>query len=226
MNVALILAGGIGSRLNEHVPKQFMIVNDKPMIIYTLEKFEQSPLIDEICVVCVEGWTDQLKEYCAQFNITKCKHICVGGSTGLKSVVNGLIHLRDISEEDMILIHDGVRPFVDEQIIADNLEVAGRYGCAMTSVPCVETLVHSLDGVYADRIQSRDHLQRIQTPQTFKAKILRELFDSTDISESSQPSAFALYMSTGKPIYCSKGSERNIKITFPQDIQSLSDWFK
>jgi 2-C-methyl-D-erythritol 4-phosphate cytidylyltransferase len=226
MNVALILAGGLGSRVNGDVPKQFMIVHDKPVIIYTLEKFEQSSLIDEICVVCVEGWTEKLTEYCQQFNITKCKHICVGGDTGLQSVLNGLKQLKNISDEDMILIHDGVRPFLDPWVIAENLNVAYEYGVAMTSIPCVETLVFSENGVYADKCISRDHLRSIQTPQTFKAKILRDLFRMTDVSASLQPSAFAFYMSTGQPIYCSEGSQRNVKLTYPKDVESFADWFK
>lgn len=226
MNIALILAGGVGSRTKERIPKQFVLVNGKPVIIYTLEKFNKSEHIDQLYVVCLEGWKEKLREYAIEYNITKLVHICVGGNNGLKSAYNGLMCMQDLSDEDMVLIHDGVRPFVDEKIIEENLMTAYKFGLAMTAVDCVETLVHSSDGTYAEKIVSRDNLKRVQTPQTFSLGLLKQLFSDVDIDNCNQPSTFALYMSTGQSIVCSVGSEKNIKLTYPDDILRFYDWFK
>ncbi len=225
MNIALILAGGIGSRTGENIPKQFIQVNEKPMIIYTLEKFEKCNDIDKIYVVCVKNWIERLEKYIKDFKISKIKKIVSGGKNGLESVYKGLISMEEIDDNDIILIHDSARPFIDIKSIKENVRVAKKYGLAMSAINCVETLVYSKDGTFADKIIPRDNLKRILTPQSFKYSILKELYSDKNFINSNEPSTFALYMSKGLPIYCSQGNEKNIKITYPEDIKYFRKLF-
>ena len=136
--------------------------------------------------------------------------------------------LSDCRDSDLVVIHDAVRPFVDGETIADSLRVAEKYGCALSSIPCVETMVRTgEDDSSADEMISRDHLFRILTPQTFQLGILRDLFRDFDPEVGKKyPSAFAYYMSLGNPVFLSKGSERNIKITYPEDIEYFRKLFE
>ena len=129
-------------------------------------------------------------------------------------------------ENDIVLIHDSVRPFITQRSISENVRVAKEHGVAVTSVPCVETLVKVNPDGYSDQQVPRDGLMRVMTPQSFKLGILRELFKNTDVLNSPFPSTFALYMSKGYPVYCSYGSERNIKITYPEDVEFLKKLFE
>lgn len=227
MNIALILAGGIGSRSGEKIPKQFIEVNNKAVIIYTLEKFEHCKEIDGIVVSCISGvWQDKLKEDCKKFGISKLLGVCDGGRSGLESTQKGIEFLSSYDDGDLVLIHDAVRPFIDEESISQNVNIAQKHNVAMCSVDCVETLVHTVDGICSDKVISRDGMKRVLTPQTFRLGILRELYQGLDCSGSECPSTFVLYMNMGKPIYCSKGSEKNIKITYPEDVQYFRQMFE
>ena len=224
--IALILAGGVGTRSGEKIPKQFVEINRKPLIVYTLEKFQESNSVDGIVVTCVENWIPRLEEYVREFNISKVLKVVKGGKNGLDSVKNGLNALSMCSDEDLVLIHDAVRPFVDVSSIEENIRVASRYGLALTSVDLLETLVYSEDGIVGEKVVDRDKLKRILTPQTFNYKLLKELYaDDSKLNPLKYPSTFSLYMSTGAKVYCSKGSEMNIKITYPEDIQYFKKMF-
>lgn len=225
MNVALILAGGIGSRSGEKIPKQFVEINNKPLIIYTLEKFQNCSDIDEICIVCIKEWIEFLKDKLNEFKILKVKYIVNGGKNGLESVKNGLKAMDKLSQNDLVLIHDAVRPFIDNESINENIRVAKKYGMALTAVDLVETLVYSEDGCYSNKIINRDNLKRILTPQTFSYGTLVELYNNSVLDSNIFPSTFSLYMNKGLPVYCSKGSEKNIKITYPEDIQYFKKMF-
>ena len=140
-NIALIIAGGVGSRMHQDIPKQFISIFDKPVIVYTLEAFEKNPNIDEIAVVCVDGWHDVLRAYAKQFHITKLNIIASGGSTGQESIYNGLKALKDVAEpEDIILVHDSIRPMVGQEIITDCALKAKKYGNAVSVIPCQEAM--------------------------------------------------------------------------------------
>lgn len=226
MNIALILAGGIGSRSGEKIPKQFVEVNDKPLIIYTLEKFEKCRDIDGIVITCVKEWISRLNEYIKKFGITKVINVVEGGKNGLFSVKKGIDALNNCEDNDLILIHDAVRPFIDEMSIEENIKVGQKYGVALTSVDLLETLVYSADGINGEKVIDRDNLKRILTPQTFKYSLLKELYyDEEKLDAQKYPSTFSLYMSTGNKVYCSKGSEKNIKITYPEDIEYFKKMF-
>ena len=225
-NIALILAGGIGTRSGEKIPKQFVEINNKPLIIYTLDKFQKSESIDGIVVVCVENWISRLDDYVKKFEISKIIKIVRGGKNGLDSVKKGLDELNMCSNDDLVLIHDAVRPFVDVDSIEENIKIASKYGLALTSVDLLVTLVYSNDGIVGDNVIDRDNLKRILTPQTFNYGLLKELYeDETKLNPQKYPSTFSLYMSTGKKVYCSKGSEKNIKITYPEDIEYFKKMF-
>ena len=143
MNVAVIIAGGSGQRMGQDIPKQFINVNDRPVIIYTLEAFQKHPEIDAIEVVCLDGWHDVLKAYAKQFGIAKLENIVSGGLNGQDSIRNGLldIYKRYNSDDDVVLIHDAIRPMLLPEIITDNIKICREYGNAITVVPCTAAML-------------------------------------------------------------------------------------
>ena len=141
MNVAIIIAAGQGHRMRQEIPKQFINVYDKPVVIYTLESFQRHPDIDAIEVVCLDGWQDLLRAYAKQFGITKLKWIVSGGSTAQESIRNGVFALKEECEDDdIVIIHDGIRPLVDESILSDVILKCREYGNAVTSLPYNEQI--------------------------------------------------------------------------------------
>jgi 2-C-methyl-D-erythritol 4-phosphate cytidylyltransferase len=236
-NIALIIAGGIGARMHQDIPKQFINVNDKPVIVYTMEAFQKHPNIDAIEVVCLDGWTDILKAYAKQFNITKLENIVVGGETGQDSIRNGLYDIanRYHDDDDIVLIHDAIRPMVSAEIISDNIRVCRKYGNATVVVPCTSVMLETKDGEISEGQIPRDNLKITQTPQAF---FLNELLavHAEAIKKELLPSisSCALYIEMGKKVYLSQGSEKNIKITTQEDIEIFSSlldskapvWFK
>ena len=141
MITALIIAGGSGARMRQDIPKQFINVYDKPVLIYTLESFQKHPMIDAIEVVCIDGWHDILWAYAKQFNIDKLKWVVSGGITGQESIRNGVYNLEGKADsEDIIVIHDGIRPLVDETVLTDVIRKAQIYGNAVTSLPYNEQI--------------------------------------------------------------------------------------
>ncbi len=142
-NIALIIAGGVGARMGQDIPKQFINVNDRPVIIYTLEAFQKHPEIDAIEVVCLDGWHDVLKAYAKQFGIAKLENIVSGGLNGQDSIRNGLldIYKRYNSDDDVVLIHDAIRPMLLPEIITDNIKICREYGNAITVVPCTAAML-------------------------------------------------------------------------------------
>lgn len=224
-NIVLIIAGGVGSRMHQDIPKQFINVQDKPVIIYTLEVFQNHPNIDAIEVVCLEGWHDILWAYAKQFGITKLEKIVNGAETGQESIRNGLFDLaqRYHDEDDIVLIHDAIRPMVSADIISDNIRVCRAYGNATTVIPCTSVMLRTGDSVVSEDQVPRDNLKITQTPQTFFINELVEVHKDA-ISRNLEPSiaSCALYIEMGKKIYLSAGSEKNIKLTTSEDIEIFS----
>ena len=139
MNIALIIAGGRGMRMGQEIPKQFLTVHDKPVIAYTLEAFEKHPDVDVIAVVCVEGWDSILSAYARQYRITKLKHIFPGGENGQGSIRNGVFGLEKLyGKDDIVLIHDAIRPMVSQDIISGCIATTREHGSAIVTVPCQE----------------------------------------------------------------------------------------
>lgn len=226
MNIALIIAGGIGSRMGQDIPKQFINVYDKPVLIYTLESFEKHPKIDEIEVVCLDGWHDVLWAYAKQFNITKLKWIVSGGKTGQESIRNGVYNLEDkCSENDTIIVHDGIRPLVDESVLTDVIVKCEKYGNAVTSLPYNEQIFVIDDEFSTTKYIPRETLRRVSTPQAYKFKKLdwayHEAFEK-GIGIYGSAYTNTMMVELGEKLYFAAGSDKNIKLTTPDDI----DMFK
>ena len=151
-SVALLTAAGVGSRMNNNIPKQFIAVENKPIIIYTLEAFENHPSIDEIIVACLEGWIPILQAYAKEYNISKLKYIVKGGATGQESITNCLETLiaAGLKENDIVMVHDGNRPLVSSSIISESLASCISKGKAVAHVPCNEVIVTTQDQLHCD----------------------------------------------------------------------------
>ena len=169
MTIALIIAGGTGNRMGQDIPKQFLTVNEKPVIIYTLEAFQNHPKIDAIAVVCISGWETVLQSYANQFNITKLKYIIPGGDCGQASIRNGVYELeKHFDKDDIVLIHDAIRPMVSDEIISDCISTTLEHGNSITCIPCAEAMLQTEDSVISCGSYPREKLKRTQTPQGFK----------------------------------------------------------
>lgn len=221
MNIALLTAAGVGSRMHQDIPKQFMNVENKPIIIYTLEAFQNHPSIDAIIVVTLPNWIDVLQAYARQFNITKLKWIVAGGETGQESIHNGLVKLQEeCHEEDVVMIHDGNRCLVSSDIISDSLAVFKTHGSAVAAIPCVEAVFRSKDDGASSTISiPREQLYRTQTPHTYTLKKLLWAHEQAELQNIANTAATCTLMQQmGETIYFSKGSEENLKITTVDDI--------
>ena len=236
MNIALIIAGGVGARMHQNIPKQFLTVEERPVIVYTLEAFQKHSDIDAIAVVCVEGWENMLWAYANQFNITKLKHIVPGGKNGQDSIRNGVYELeKHYSSDDIVLIHDAIRPMVSQEIISDCIIKTRKHGCAISVIPCAEAMVITEDEESSVACYPRDQLKRTQTPQGFKIGKICDLHRrALEAGITNSVASVTLMIEMGEKVYFSAGSEKNIKLTTIEDIdifKSLlhvkrSDWIK
>lgn len=219
-NIAIIIAGGVGVRMGQSIPKQFIEVNDKPVIVYTLEAFEKHPEIDGIVVVCVDGWHDILKSYIEKYEIKKVVSIVSGGSCGQESIKNGLDEVKRLySEKDMVLIHDAIRPMVSQDIISDNIAKCSLYGNATAVSPCTTVVLGKSNDDYSKKVVDRDKIVLTQTPQAF---ILKDILDAHKEAKergiTSSVASCSLYVELGRKVYFSYGDETNIKLTRPADL--------
>ncbi len=220
-NIALIIAGGSGQRMHQDIPKQFLNVYDKPVIIYTLEAFQKHPCIDGIVVVCVEGWNEILEAYCRQFGITKLESIVLGGANGQESIRKGIMDVASRHQkEDLILIHDAIRPMVSEEIISDCIRVAGRYGNAISVVQCTSAMLCTEDGETSRSQIARDNLKITQTPQCASVGTLTELHEEAlQRGITNSVATCTLLIELGQKLHFSLGSEKNIKLTSVEDLE-------
>lgn len=225
MNIALIIAGGSGNRMGQDIPKQFMHVDNCPIIIHTLRAFQIHPDIDAIGVVCLNGWETVLQSYANQFSINKLKYIFRGGENGQESIFNGISGLREagILDEDLVLIHDAVRPLVSQDIISSNIAICKAYGYAITGIKCKEAILESGDGFTATTTIPRDKLIRTQTPQTFRlGNILRMHAEAEKKGITNSVASCTLVAELGAAeMHIVPGEEKNIKITTTEDLEIL-----
>lgn len=222
MNVAMIIAGGKGVRMNQDIPKQFLNINDKPVIVYTLQAFQQHPEIESIMVVCIDGWQEILKAYAKQFNITKLKWVVPGGENGQESIRNGIRELaKHCQVDDMVLVHDGIRPNVSQEIISNCIAECRLHGSAITVIPCAEAiLLREEDGNSSHEIIERSSLARTQTPQAFTIGKLSWAHDEAEKRGITNSTASCtLMIELGERVHFCPGSEKNIKITTTEDIE-------
>lgn len=221
MNIALLLAGGKSERMHQEIPKQFINVNDKPVIIYTLEAFQNHPDIDAIYVVCLDGWHEILSAYARQFNISKLTKVVSGGVNGQNSIYKGINAIKEqFSSEDIVLVHDANRPMVSAEIISDNIAKCKLYGCAVAAVPCMEAVLETEDKLSSNILYDRDKLVRTQTPHAFTlGKLLWAHEEAAKKGITNSVASCALMIELGEKVYFSTGSEKNIKLTTTDDIE-------
>ena len=221
-NIALIIAGGVGARMGQDIPKQFINVFDKPVIVYTMEAFQKHPQIDAIEIVCIDDWKGALTAYAKQFGIAKLENIVSGGKCGQESIRNGLLDIasRHNGEDDIVLIHDAIRPMISEEIITDNIRVCREYGNAITVVPCTAAMLKTYDSLSTEEQVPRDNLKITQTPQSF---FIRDILDAhkeaLEKGITSSVASCTMYIELGRKLYMSKGSEKNLKLTTVEDIE-------
>ena len=226
MNTALIIAGGSGNRMGQDIPKQFLHVDDAPIIIHTMRCFQNHPDIQQIAVVCLKGWETVLQSYANQFRITKLKYIFPGGNSGMESIRNGIFGLKEAgcSDEDIILIHDAVRPLLSQDIISSNIAICKAYGYAITGIKCREAILESQDGFISRTSIPRDSLIRTQTPQTFKLKNIisvHEKAQEKNIKDSVASCTLIAEINENIEMHIVPGSEKNTKITTVEDLEIL-----
>lgn len=235
-NIALIIAGGQGARMHQNIPKQFLTVNERPIIVYTLEAFQNHADIDAIAVVCIDGWEQVLWAYANQFNITKLAYVIPGGACGQESIRNGVYELeKHFQPEDLVLIHDAIRPLVSAEIISDCIVKTKQYGCGIAAIPCAEAMLETEDGQESVGTYPREKLKRTQTPQGFSLGDICELHRSAvKAGILNSVASCTLMIEMGRQVYFSAGSEKNIKLTTVEDIDIFkallmakrADWLK
>ena len=221
MNIALIIAGGRGMRMGQEIPKQFITVNDKPIIAYTMEAFERHPDIDVIAVVCVEGWESILAAYARQYRISKLKHIIPGGENGQGSIRNGVFELeKHYSPDDLVLIHDAIRPMVSQDIISGCIATTREHGSAIVTVPCQEAMLETEDQRSTHSSYPRENLKRTQTPQGFPIGTICDAHRrALERGITNSVASCTLMVELGETIWFCAGSEKNIKLTTPDDLE-------
>ena len=255
MNVALIIAGGSGHRMGQDIPKQFINVYDKPVLIYTLEGFQKHPMVDAIELVCIDGWhdvarayarqfgIDKLKwivsggemgqvarAYARQFGIDKLKWIVSGGETGQESIRNGVYRLeQECAEEDIVIIHDGIRPLVDASVLTDVIRKCEQYGNGVTSMPYNEQIFLVDDDISTTSYIPRETLRRVQTPQAYRFGVLdrayhRAFEEGIGIKGSAYTNTMMVEL--GERLYFAAGSEKNIKLTTKDDLELFKAYLK
>lgn len=230
MNIAVIIAGGSGQRMGKNMPKQFIEIDGKPVLVYTLEGFESHPDVDAIEVVCIDGWQKDVWEYTEKFGITKLKWVVTGGNTGQESIRNGIYNLEGkCSDDDIIIIHDGVRPLVDKYVLSDVIEKCKQYGNAVTSMPYNEQIFVVDNDISTVKYIPRETLRRVSTPQAYKFKKVDEAYHTAfekEIGIYGSAYTNTMMVELGERLYFAAGSDRNIKLTTEGDLEMFKGYLK
>lgn len=225
MNIAVIFAGGSGQRMHtKDIPKQFLEMHGKPIIIYTLEIFEKHPEIDAIVIACIDGWIECLNNLIYKYRIDKVKKVVPGGETGQMSIFNGIQAAKEISndEKSIVLIHDGVRPLINSEVISDNIKSVEKNGSAITTGIVKETILVVNDDESIESVPDRSHSRVAKAPQSFWLDEIYEahikaqsegMFDCID--------SCSLMKKYGYPLFLVDGPYDNIKITTPDDFYTM-----
>lgn len=229
MNIAVIFAGGVGRRMHtKDLPKQFLKVYGKPVIIHTLEKFEAHEGIDAIVISCVKDWIPYMNNLVSEYHLSKVKSVVMGGITGQESIYNGLIAAKAIAyEKAIVLIHDGVRPFITNDLISDNIASVKKYGSAITTTKVTETILVVDDAAVICEVPERSNSRLAKAPQSFY------LEDILSVHEKARAEARNDYIDSctlmqhyGYKLHLVDGPIENIKVTTPQDIFTMRSVFE
>lgn len=225
MVFGVLLAGGVGSRMgNAEKPKQYMHIADRPIIIHTIEKFYLNEKFEKIIVLCPDQWINHTVNLITKY-IGSTDRIIVleGGTTRNETIMNAVRYIEEhyeVEDETIILTHDAVRPFVTHRIIEENIEYATRYGACDTAVSSTDTIVQSDDGKIISSVPERSRMYQGQTPQTFRLKKLKALYDSlTEQEKEILTDAAKIFVMKGEDVYLVEGEVSNIKITYPYDLR-------
>ena len=215
MNYALIFAGGIGSRMNSSVPKQFLLVDDKPILVHTIEVFEKSNHIDKIVVVCLKEYVDEVKTYKQKYNLTKLFQVISGGETAFLSQRKGInfVHEDSKSDKDIVFIHDGVRPLINNEIIEKCLNQVKKTGSAITVSPAAETIAIMDDNETISKTMPRQKCVLARAPQAFYLKDVYEAHLLAQNNNKEYIDSASMFLDQGKPLSFVEGPTENIKIT-------------
>lgn len=221
MSKGLILAAGLDPGFQMDIPKQFVIVDNRPIIVYTLQAFQRHPEIDEIVVSCLPGWQEMVRAYAKQFNITKLSAIVEGGPDGQESSRRGVEWLAEHGgPDDVIVIHDAIRPLVTEDLITDSICTCRKKGMGVAAVRSVDTIMLSDDGISGKESIVKQKVRRIQTPQSYRLGYLKQMHE-----EALQKGVLycmdnnSMIARLGQTVYFSKGSDFNIKINAVEDVE-------
>lgn len=231
MVIGMILAGGIGSRMgNVEKPKQYISVGGKPILVHTIEKFVAQEEFSEIMVLCPKAWISHTKGLIKKFFGEHKILVLEGGSTRNETIMNGIAHIEKehgLTDETIIVTHDSVRPFLTHRIIEENIKYGKKYGAVDTVIPSTDTIVASENGAVISEIPNREEMYQGQTPQTFQAKKLKELYGSlTEEEKEILTDASKIFVIKGEPVYLVKGEVYNIKITYPYDLRVAESLIK
>ena len=221
MTIAILTASGTGTRMGQEIPKQFLNVNDKPVIVYTMERFQNNKEIDGIVVVTLPEWIEFIHVYARQYGIAKLKAVVPGGKTGQESIEKGVSAVAEFADADtVVMINDGNRPMVDDAIISDSLSVFRKHGSAVAVIPCTEVVFRSESDSDSEEEIPRESLWRTQTPHTYTLKKLQWAIAQAKEKDLSGMAAMCQLMSRlGEKTYYSKGSEKNLKLTTLDDME-------
>lgn len=225
---ALIFAGGTGQSVGPGSrPKQFLELYGKPIIIYTLEHFENHKEIDNIIVVCLKSHIRELNRIIHRFGITKVSQIVPGGSTGHDSIYFGLLSMKEnAKDEDIVLIHDGVRPLITEELISENINAVKKYGVAITVEPSRESVVHSVDGVIIDYVPNRNKVYIAKAPQSFYFRQIYEAYKKANVENKKTIDSAQLCSTYNIPMHMVRSTKNNIKISSPADFYMFRALFE
>lgn len=219
-NYGILLAGGVGKRMQMEIPKQFIEVEGKPIIAYSLENFQRNPQIEKVVVICVKDWIKQLKEIVEKYSLSKVKWIIEGGSTGHDSIRNGVFFLRNkTAPDDYIIVHDAVRPVLPQKAIDEVIRVAHDKGNASSSIACHPPIVYTDDFESGIKDVDREHVMLTASPQAFKYSLALKCYERAE-QENRHDFTFtsSLLIHCGERVYFAKGTTSNIKITTKEDL--------
>ncbi|MBM6786603.1 2-C-methyl-D-erythritol 4-phosphate cytidylyltransferase [Collinsella tanakaei] len=228
MNIAIILAGGTGSRMGADKPKQFIEVLGKPIIQYTLEAFQRHPEVDVIEVVCIASHVEYMRELVNGAGVSKAKYICEGGPTFQESVMRGIESLKGrASDDDVVLIHYGASPFTSETVISDAIRVCREKGNASPAAPMLYLTARRSDCEKTTEWLDRDLVMRLNTPQALRYGYAVDLYERATRDgwlDRVDPHTVSLMLAMGEPVYFSLDESANIKITTPSDLRLFEGW--
>ncbi len=221
-NIAIIFAGGSGVRMGSGLPKQFLEVNGQPIIIYTLEIFDDHPEIDEIYIACKEDYIPTLEKYIRRYQLQKVAGIVPGGETGMDSIYMALSAAKKGNDGDsIVLIHDGVRPFIPASLITRCIESVKTYGSAITCTPEHETPIRSSDGEVVEEVVKREEMLTAQAPQCFRLEDIMDAHEKVRADKGNYDGLIdscTLMKHLGNEVHIIKGNRGNIKVTTPEDL--------